>query len=91
MGSIPEAQSAIEELIALVRGNPVQVQLRSGMNVNPLAFGDEMDLMQAAIAIPELGPVAKELLELVTPRIREEEARERGRRYLSELKSLQSV
>jgi hypothetical protein len=91
LGSIPEAQSVIEELIALVRGNPVRVQLRSGMNVNPLAFGDEMDLMQAAIAIPELRPVAKELLELVTPRIREEEARERGRRYLSELKSLHSV
>jgi hypothetical protein len=58
---------AIDELVMMARTNP-----------QGLPYGDEINLMDAAVSVETLRPKCCELLGLVVPKMRDQEYRERG-------------
>lgn len=63
-----DARQVIEELVSMIKTNP-----------RGLPFGDEVNLLEAAISIPILAPRCREALELIIPKIRSKEYQERAK------------
>jgi hypothetical protein len=63
-----DAKNVLEELLNLIKTNP-----------RGLPYGDEMNLLQAAIPIPILTSTCLEILALITPKIRSKEYQERAK------------
>ena len=61
------AGRVVEELVTMARTNP-----------QGLPYGDEVNLMEAAIAVEALRPKCCELLGLVVPKMRNQEYRDHG-------------
>ena len=66
-----DANKVLEELLSLVKTNP-----------RGLPYGDEMNLLEAAISNPILAPRCREILDLIIPRIRSQEYVERAKALL---------
>ena len=67
LSAILDARRVLDQLIEMATTNP-----------RGLPYGDEMNLMEAAVAVETLRPRCCELLGLVVPKIRDQEFRERG-------------
>ncbi len=65
------AGEVLQELLSMVKTNPVG-----------LPYGDEINLLQAAISDPVLAPHCREALELIIPRIRSNEYVEKAKALL---------
>ena len=66
-----DAGRVIEELLSMIKTNP-----------GGLPYGDEINLLEAAISNPILAPRCREVLELIIPKIRSQEYRERAKALL---------
>ncbi len=65
--NLDDVKRVVDELVNMARMNP-----------QGLPYGDEMNLMEAAVVIAPLRPKCCELLGLVVPKIKDQEYRERG-------------
>jgi hypothetical protein len=66
-----DAGRVIEELLSMIKTNP-----------GGLPYGDEINLLEAAVSSPILAPRCREVLELIIPKIRSQEYRERAKALL---------
>lgn len=71
LGRVDDAKSVLREMSYIVKTNPQQVP-----------FGDEINLLEAAIRQETLAHPARELLQLIVPKIRSQEYRERAEALL---------
>jgi hypothetical protein len=71
LGLLMETEKVIAEMFTMIRSNP-----------QGLPFGDEINLLEAAISMPVLTRRCRDILELITPKIRSHEYQKRARALL---------
>lgn len=71
LGMFAEANRVLEEILRILKTNP-----------QGLPYGDEINLLEAAIPIAVLSQRCHEILELIVPKIRSREYQERARALL---------
>jgi len=74
LGMIDDAGQVLDELLSMIRGNPPK-----------FPFGDEINLLEAAVSYEALVPTSHEILSLIVPKIRSQEYVDRAKALLKSL------